>query len=82
MTDNEIIYFFKEGCSLLNNDDVDGDDMANIRDALEKCAKSMCEVVHKYTDERTCRRCAYQHTKKCKWNYCENTREKRFFKEK
>lgn len=59
MTDNEVIYCFQNGCSLLDSDDVDREDMNGIRRELEKCAQNMLPYIHRYITKRDCSKCKY-----------------------
>lgn len=68
MTDNEVIYCFQKGCSLLDSDDVDREDLNGIRRELEKCAQNMLPYIHRYITKRDCRNC--KHNKKLSYVDC------------
>lgn len=86
MTDNEIIYCFQNGCDLLKNDDVDNDDINDIKRALEKCAENMLPYIHKYVTKKECKKCKRNKGKtylSCDLAYeCQYTIERKGFKEK
>lgn len=71
MTDNEVIYCFQNGCSLLNSDDVDSEDLIGIRRELEKCAQNMLPYIHKYITKKKCKNCKNNKNNKKLTSYIE-----------
>lgn len=86
MTDNEIIWAFNNGCDLLNNDDVDNEDLVQLKRCLEKCAEGMIPYVHKYVTEKPCKDCknadSYGRCNKYNSSKCYSTIDRKYFERK
>lgn len=75
MTDNEVIWCFQNGCSLLGNDDIDNSDISQIRRELEKCAENMLPIIHRCITHKDCQECK----EKNKNGYCKHREEKCYY---
>ena len=82
MTDNEVVYCFQNGCALLKDDNVDMEDLHEIRESLDKCAKDMLPYIHYYNTGKNCGRCSHNkgEDEACKYRSdCYYTVDRKYF---